>query len=121
MNKKSVVLVVEDDALIRLSAVAIVEDAGFEAVQAANADAAIRILETRADIRLVFTDVEMPGSMDGLRLAHYIRERWPPVQMLVASGKAIVAERDLPDGARFFGKPYRDHLIANAIREMITA
>lgn len=114
-----VVLVVEDDALIRMSAVDIVETAGFTAVEAANADAAITILEQRSDIHLVFTDVDMPGSMDGLKLAHYIRDRWPPVRLIIASGHMIVAEDEMPTGARFFGKPYADHAIARAIQRLM--
>ena len=114
------ILVVEDEALIRLAAVDIVESAGFIAVEASNADAAIKILEARSDISVVFTDVDMPGSMDGLKLAHYIRDRWPPIILIVASGKAIVAESQLPTGARFFNKPYEPHAIENAFREMLS-
>jgi CheY-like chemotaxis protein len=102
-----VVLVVEDEPLIGLSALAIVEEAGYEAVEARNADEAITILERRADVRVVFTDVDMPGTMDGLRLAKYIRDRWPPIFLIVASGKAIVREGDLPLGALFFPNPTR--------------
>jgi len=119
--KSSAVLVVEDDALIRLSAVDLVTSAGFEAIEAANADEAIRILEARQDIRLVFTDVEMPGTMDGIKLAHYIKRRWPPVLLIIASGRAIVQESDLPEGTRFFPKPYQDHTIVKEISRMIKA
>ena len=119
--KSSAILVVEDDALIRLSAVDLVMSAGFEAVEAANADEAIRILEARQDIRLVFTDVEMPGTMDGIKLAHYIKRRWPPVLLIIASGRAIVQESDLPEGTRFFPKPYQDHTIVKEISRMIKA
>jgi CheY-like chemotaxis protein len=101
----TVVLVVEDHPLIRMGALDLVASAGFEALQARDADEAIQILEARADIRLVFTDVEMPGTMDGLKLVHYIRGRWPAVLLLVASGKTIVEESHLPTGARFFPNP----------------
>lgn len=77
--KKAIVLVVEDEALIRLDAVHMIEDAGYEVVEAANADEAIRILEQHREIHVVFTDVNMPGSMDGLKLAHAIRNRWPHI------------------------------------------
>ncbi len=76
---RPVVLVVEDDTLVRVTALAIIEASGFEAIAAGNADEAIRALETRSDIRAVFTDVQMPGPMDGLKLAQVIRDRWPPV------------------------------------------
>ena len=88
MNQKPpVVLVVEDDRLLRLLAVEIVEDAGLVAVEAANADEAIAILERRVDIALIFTDVDMPGTMDGLKLAHAVRRRWPPIKIIIVSGK----------------------------------
>jgi len=119
MTTKLAVLVVEDEALIRLSALNIVEDAGFVALEASNAEEAIAILEARPDIRLVFTDIDMPGSMDGLKLAHYIRDRWPPVMLMVVSGKSIVAESQLPPGARFFQKPYPHVEIADAIIRML--
>ena len=119
MTTRSVVLVVEDEALIRLSAVQIVEDAGYEALEAANAEEAIRLLEARSDIVLVFTDVHMPGTMDGLKLAQYIRDRWPPVRLMVASGVAILAEGDLPAGASFFRKPYVDRSIVDEMRRLL--
>jgi CheY-like chemotaxis protein len=75
---KPVILVVEDEVLIRMMAVRVAEDSGFEALSAASADEAIGILESRSDVRLVFTDVNMPGSMNGLRFAHAVRGRWPP-------------------------------------------
>jgi len=81
--EKPVILVVEDEILVRLTAVAIAEDAGFEVLSATTADEALSVLEARADVRLVFTDVQMPGSMDGLRLAHAVRDRWPPVELIV--------------------------------------
>jgi CheY-like chemotaxis protein len=83
---RPVVLVVEDDFLIRMNAAGMIEDAGFDAVEAANADEAIVILEARLDIRVVFTDIQMPGSMDGLKLAAAIRGRWPPIKIVATSG-----------------------------------
>ena len=88
LGQRSVVLVVEVESLVRSTAMDMVEEAGFEA--ASDADEAIRILESRNDIRAVFTDVHMPGSMDGLRLARVVRNRWPPVALIVTSGRANV-------------------------------
>ena len=104
MNYKPlpVVLVVEDDWLLRLLAVEIVEDAGFVAIEAANADEAIVILELRVDIALIFTDVDMPGTMDGLKLAHAVRRRWPPIKIIIVSGKTHLSDADLPSDTRFF-------------------
>ena len=114
-----VVLVVEDETLVRLNAIDIVETAGFEAIAAANADEAIQILETRNDVRAVFTDVQMPGSMDGLRLARVIRDRWPPVALIVTSGRTNIMENELPEGGTFLLKPYDHVQIENALRELI--
>jgi two-component system, response regulator PdtaR len=93
--------------------------AGFEALEASSADEAIRILEARSDIHLVFTDVSMPGSMDGIKLSHCIRDRWPPVKFIVASGKTIVDESHLPAGARFFSKPYDGGAIVETMIRML--
>jgi len=117
----AVVLVVEDNPLILMSALDLVTTAGFEAVGAANADEAIAILQTREDIRLVFTDVEMPGTIDGVKLAHYIRERWPPIHLIVASGKSVLEENQLPAGSRFFSKPYDDNTIVEEMTRMLVA
>jgi CheY-like chemotaxis protein len=111
------VLIVEDEPLVRLGAVQTIEDAGFEVIEAANADEAIEILEKRSDIRVVFTDVHMPGSMDGLKLAHAVRNRWPPINIIVTSGRSWVTERDLPADGRFFAKPYDTSQIIGTLRE----
>jgi CheY-like chemotaxis protein len=105
-NKKPVVLVVEDDELIRINAAEMVRDLGFDVIEAAHADEAIALLETTTEIAVVFTDIQMPGSMDGLRLVAVVRERWPPVALLVASGQMQPRPVDLPLGARFVSKPY---------------
>jgi len=116
---KVVVLVVEDDPIIRMGAIDLIQHAGFEAIEAADADKAIKILEVRPDIRVVFTDVEMPGTMDGIKLSHYIRERWPPIKLIVASGRTIVEQGSLPEGASFFGKPYRDDDLVQSIIRLV--
>ena len=115
---KAVVLVVEDEALIRVHALQIVEDAGFTVVEAGNADEAIKILESRSDIRAVFTDINMSGSMDGWKLAHAIRGRWPPIHLLVTSGVNVPGEGQLPAKGRFIAKPYSPEQITAALREL---
>jgi CheY-like chemotaxis protein len=107
---------VEDEPLVRLYAVETIEAAGYEVIQAANADEAIRILESRRDIRVVFTDIHMPGSMDGLKLAHAVRHRWPPIKLIVTSGRELVRAQDIPEGARFFAKPYDPAAIRDTLR-----
>jgi two-component system, response regulator PdtaR len=113
------VLVVEDDFLNRLHAVNLVEDAGYIAVEASNADEAITILEARKDIRIVFTDIDMPGSMDGLKLAHAIRERWPPIELILTSGHFDLSDDEIPERGRFFPKPYRDQEIISALQHFV--
>jgi CheY-like chemotaxis protein len=113
------VLVVEDDFLNRLHAVNLVEDAGYVAVEASNADEAITILEARKDIRIVFTDIDMPGSMDGLKLAHAIRERWPPIELILTSGHFNLNDDEIPERGRFFPKPYRDQEIISALQHFV--
>ena len=117
--RKPVVLVVEDELLIRTLALEMVEEAGFEVIEACDADEAIRILESRQDIRAVFTDIHMPGSMDGLRLARAVRDRWPPVALIVTSGVANLADGDLPTGGRFLRKPYLLSEVGTALRDLV--
>ena len=118
-DRNPVVLVVEDETFVRVTALAIVEESGFEAIAAGNADEAIHALESRGDISAVFTDVQMPGPMDGLKLAQVIRDRWPPVALLVTSGKTFVTASDLPSGARFLPKPYFPLQIEMTLRELL--
>ena len=113
-----VVLIVEDDPILLLHSVDIVEDAGFTVIEAHNADEAIAILEVRTDIAIVFTDVEMPGTMDGLKLARAISKRWPPVRLIVASGRRSPIADEMPIGSRFFAKPYNDAALINALHDM---
>jgi CheY-like chemotaxis protein len=115
-KKIAAILIVEDEPLVRLLAVHSIEDAGFEVIEAACADEAIEILESRDDIRVVFTDIQMPGSMDGLRLAHAVRNRWPPIKIIVTSGHVYVTDRDLPEGGLFFAKPYNTGQITEVLR-----
>ena len=115
---RPVVLIVEDEFLLRIDAVQMVAAAGFEVVEASNADEAIEILEARRDITVVFTDVQMPGSMDGLKLARAIRGRWPPIKIVATSGHVGVRETDLPDGGRFLPKPYSPMQVTGVLREL---
>jgi CheY-like chemotaxis protein len=116
--KAPAVLIVEDEPLVRMGAVRIIEDAGFEVIEVANADEAIRVLESRSDVRVIFTDIQMPGSMDGLKLAHAVRHRWPPIKIIVTSGRELPTEHDLPEGSRFLAKPYDSNKITGVLREL---
>ena len=99
------VLVVEDEMVLRMRAADIVEDAGFTPVEAVNADEAIAILESRSDIAVLFTDIQMPGSMDGLKLAHAVHARWPDIKIVLVSGQVKPTDAERPADSRFFGKP----------------
>jgi two-component system, response regulator PdtaR len=113
------VLVVEDDFLVRLTAVAMIEDAGFLAVEAESADDAIELLEANPGIRLVFTDINMPGSMDGLKLAMYAHSRWPPLKFIIVSGKPIPGREEMPDGTHFHPKPYLAATIGSSLSALL--
>jgi two-component sensor histidine kinase/CheY-like chemotaxis protein len=105
MTSPTNVLVVEDEMVLRMRAVDIVEDAGFTAVEAVNADQALAILESRSDITLLFSDIQMPGTMDGLKLAHAVHERWPAIKIILVSGQVKVTDADKPVDSVFIGKP----------------
>ncbi len=115
------VLVVEDDTLLRMHAAEMIEEAGFQVLEAQNADKAILLLESRMDIRIVFTDIDMPGSMNGLTLAHAVAHRWPPIRIVATSGHFKMGDGDLPTGGRFIAKPYRSNQIISTLRELAGA
>ena len=119
IDASTAVLVVEDEALLRLATVLDLRDAGFTVYEAANADEAIAVLETQSQIHILFTDVDMPGSMDGLKLSAAVHERWPPTCIIVTSGKALPGPADLPSGGRFVPKPYSVTKLVSAIQEMV--
>lgn len=116
-----VVLIVDDEPLLRMLAVDAVEAAGFVALEAADADEAVTLLEANPDIALLFTDVNMPGSMDGLALAHAVRNRWPTIKILVVSGLERIRPSDLPPHSCFLGKPYRTDSVIAELRGLVAA
>jgi CheY-like chemotaxis protein len=119
--RRPVVLVVEDEYFLRINAVLMIEDAGFDVLEAASADQAIEILEARPDVHVIFTDIQIPGSMDGLKLAHAVRGRWPPIKIIATSGRVNIRADDLPEGGRFLPKPYGPEEIAGTLRELVGA
>jgi two-component system, response regulator PdtaR len=112
------VLVVEDEFLIRVNTVEMVEEAGYEAVEATNADEGLAMLERRDDVAVVVTDINMPGSMNGLELAQVIAENWPRVRVVLTSGRFFLRDEDLPDNDRFILKPYDSAQIANVLHDL---
>jgi len=118
-NTGPIILVVEDDWLLRLVTVELALDAGFVALEAANADEALIILERRADIAVMFTDIDMPGTIDGLKLAHAVRHRWPPIKIIIVSGKTHLNDADLPSETQFFSKPYSVPHMISELRSLV--
>jgi CheY-like chemotaxis protein len=112
------VLVVEDETLVRMDIAALLEDEGFKVFEASNADEAIEILTRYDEIHLMFTDIDMPGSMDGLMLAAAVRDRWPPIRIIVTSGHRHLSDDMLPVEGRFFDKPYDPSGLIAAMRQM---
>jgi two-component system, response regulator PdtaR len=112
-----VVLVVEDGGLVRMMAVDMLEDAGFEVVEAATADAALTILETDPAIAVLFTDIDMPGSMFGLDLADRVAERWPHIRLVVTSGRFRLTNQEVPDSGWFVPKRYHADQVLHAVEK----
>jgi CheY-like chemotaxis protein len=112
------VLVAEDEPLIRMVVADVIAEAGFAVYEAGDADEAIRLLQLHGEICILFTDVNMPGSMDGLALAHSVRARWPEVKIIVTTGRTKLGDRDLPHGGVFLGKPYSLRHLLGAISDM---
>ena len=117
-QRKDIVLVVEDETLVRMNTADVIRDLGFTVLEAVNADQAIALLESTPAIAVLFTDIQMPGSMDGLRLAAVVRDRWPPVALLITSGKLSPQNADMPAGAHFIQKPYHPLQIGDQLREI---
>jgi CheY-like chemotaxis protein len=105
--------------VLRMRAVEIVEDAGYTAVEAVNADEALSILESHSDISLLFSDIQMPGSMDGLKLAYAVHDRWPSIKIILVSGQIKLADKERPADSRFFGKPLEVKQMIAELQEMV--
>jgi CheY-like chemotaxis protein len=114
-----VILVVEDEMLPRMRAIDMVEDAGYTSVEAVDADEALAVLEARSDIALLLTDIQMPGSMDGLKLAHAVRKRWPPIKIILVSGQLKSANIDIPADSSFLEKPLEAKKILAQMRRLL--
>lgn len=117
--RDSIVLVVEDDELVRICAVEMLEDAGFLVVEACDGDEAWAILLVRSDIGVVFTDVDMPGSMSGLTLAERVHASWPEIRLILASGRQKFDDSEVPDHGRFVSKPYSRSQVIEALNRAV--
>jgi two-component system, response regulator PdtaR len=119
-NDPPVVLLVEDELLVRMTAADELEEAGFQVLEAANADVAMAVLEARSDeVQVLFTDVDMPGSMNGMALAEQVHRRWPHVLLLISSGYARPHSGEIPDHGQFIPKPYGAATLVRHIHEMM--
>jgi CheY-like chemotaxis protein len=113
------ILIVENEALIRIELAAQLGDMGLRVLVASDADEAIVLLDAHRDITVLLTDLTMPGSMDGLRLAHHVRDRWPPIKIVATSGRVGTAVGDFPKGSTFFAKPYSPEMLRQAIAPLL--
>ena len=117
----AIILVVEDDPLLSLDISEALTGEGYRIIAVANADEAIKVLESRNDIRTVFTDIDLPGSMDGLKLAAAVRNRWPPVHIIVTTGMGAPHRDEMPANSTFIAKPYRSTEVLEAVRSFENA
>lgn len=120
-GSRVVVLVVEDEPIIRMNTADFCQSAGYDVLEAPNADEALSLMKVRDDIRLLMTDIDMPGSMDGLALAHHVRHAKPQLGLILASGKAFPCKQDLPAGARFFSKPFQERDILATMADLLAS
>jgi two-component system, response regulator PdtaR len=116
---KPTILIVEDEALLRMHAAGMLEENGYGVVEAENADAALKLLETRDDVRLLFTDIQMPGSCDGMELTRQVHARWPSILLVITSGQIKPAQAEIPDHGHFIGKPYRANELLDEVNDMM--
>lgn len=115
------ILIVEDEALVRFDLADFFTHADWRVFEAENADEAIAILDGHKEIRVVLTDVQMPGSIDGVKLAHYVRDRFPPTVLFVVSGNAPIPSSQLPARATFLPKPFDPHRLLRQIESLARA
>lgn len=113
------ILVVEDEPLLRFHASSLLEDVGYAKLEASSADEAMAILAARSDVRLVFTDIHMPGSMDGLKLAGEVAGRWPAVAVVLTSGLSVLDGAELPEGSMFLAKPYDPRQLLDMVAKVL--
>jgi two-component system, response regulator PdtaR len=119
LESKAAILVVEDETLIRIWAADLLEENGFSVLEAKDADAALRVLESRPDVKLLFTDVQMPGSLNGMELACEVHARWPHVLLVIKSGRERPARADIPDDGRFVAKPYSAEELLGQVKDLL--
>ncbi len=119
MSKRPVVLIVEDEIFLRIAAIDMIQRAGFTAIDATDATAAVKLLDSHLGINVIFTDVEMPHGVNGLELAALVKDRWPAIHIIITSGKAEIRREPRPDDSVFFDKPYDETHVIAEMRRML--
>ena len=119
VNSNPAILVVKDETLIRLWAAGLLEENGFSVLEAENAEAALKVLESRPDVELLFTDVQMPGSLNGMELAREVHARWPHVLLVITSGRERPTRAEIPDDGRFLAKPYNAEELLGQVKDLL--
>ena len=114
-----IILIVEDEVLIGAYLKGILRDAGYRVISTPNAAEAIALLESRADVHMVITDINMPGAMDGLALANAVRGRWPPIKIIIATGRTRPHADQMPSGTLFLSKPYDPPAVIEAVAALL--
>lgn len=120
-DPKPVALVVEDELFVRMLGIDILESAGFDVLEAATADEAIDVLQEHTDVQLLFSDIDMPGSMNGLALAHVVHDRWPKIRLLLTSGYHQLYKAQIPDAGQFLSKPWTQQALVAKVQATMTA
>ena len=119
LNSKAAILVVEDETLIRLWAADLLEEKGFSVLEAKDAEAALKVLESRPDVKLLFTDVQIPGSLNGMELAREVHARWPHILLVITSGRERPIRAEIPDDGRFVAKPYSADELLGQVTDLL--
>jgi two-component system, response regulator PdtaR len=120
VNSKAAILVVEDETLTRLWVADLLEENGFTVLEAEDASAALKVLEARPEVRLLFTDVQMPGSLNGMELAREVHARWPHVLLVITSGRERPTRAEIPDDGRFVAKPYSAEELLRQVNDLLS-
>jgi two-component system, response regulator PdtaR len=119
LKSKAAILVVEDETLVRLWVADLLEENGFSVIEAEQVDAALKLLETRPDVKLLFTDVQMPGSLNGMELARTVHARWPHILLVITSGRERPSRAEIPDDGRFVAKPYSADELLGQVNDLL--
>lgn len=115
------ILVVEDESLVRMMAVDMFETAGFQVLEASSGEKALKLVEECGDLSVLFTDVDLANHIDGFHLSRVVHDAHPEMHIIVVSGQYVAKKGDLPEGARFIGKPYDPDVVTATLNEMILA